>query len=132
MEEDSLKKGKQSPRGRSWLRQELCCQQLLIRSCWICPGGLPHNNARSQEGWQLWREKPAPSQREEDGTSRKVPSSQLPLGRNSFGFWAQAAEDAVFRGWWQILEKGQKMGQETGTYANEVWGWLVEEAALAI
>lgn len=45
--------------------------------------------------------------------------------------WAQDALDAVFQGWWQVLEKGQKLDQKTATYANQALGWLKEGLAPA-
>lgn len=121
--EDSLKKGEQSPEGRSWLLQELCCQQLLIHFCLSCLGGLSHNNIRSV-GSRKGRS-PAPSRRGEGMTPHKVALlPALALGRKHQGSRAQeqAAEDTVFLRWWQILEKGQKLDQEVGTYAKQAQG----------
>lgn len=87
----------------------------LLDPSWGPPA---HNNIRSV-GSCGGR---SPAQREEGGTYHKVALLPVPaLGRNALCFWAwdQAAEDTVFCGWWQILEKGQKLGQETVTYANQ-------------
>lgn len=63
--------------GRSCLLQESCRQQLLIHSCWICPGGLPCIRV-----WGImaagWRS-PATSQRRKVGLlSRLLPDNPHP------------------------------------------------------
>lgn len=73
----TLKKGKQSPRGRNRLLQEHCRQQLLIHACWICPGGLP-----CRRTWRVltaadWRS-PDPSQGGKVGLLTRLPPDSHP------------------------------------------------------
>ena len=137
VEEDSLKKGKQSPRGRGWLLQELRCQQLLIHSCRSCLGGLPRTITlgvlAAAEG-----EAPLPLAGRKVRLLARLLSSQplLAVGREPRIGGARGPGNSLLRtqcsrGRWQILEKGQKLGQETETYANQAPGWIREGAAPA-
>lgn len=104
---------------------------LLLDLSWRPPmhQGVRHDSSRL--------EKPCHISRQKGGTSEQVapwqpPPSLPPLEERICDFFAarvQAASHAGFQGWWQILEKGQKWGKKTVTYANQVWGWLKEGLA---
>lgn len=103
--EESLKKGKQSLRGWSWLLQEPGCQQLLIPSFWSCLGGLLCTI--TLECWQLRWEMPCSLS--EGGRCDSLQGCSPPTLRRNHQCWAPGSgllrTDAVFPGWWHILRR---------------------------